>query len=297
MKKRLSLMLALLFVLCLSGSAGAVDLAEVRQAIAAQGAGWQAGTTPLSQLTPEERLSRLGLEMGQGNEDTAAFSPPWADDLPAQFDWRNSGAVSPVTDQENCGSCWAFASVAALESVVLLEGLPTMDLSEQFLVSYSLLNRGCNGGSLWTAANFLKRIGTVDEACMPYRANGRKLPLPCSEWRTDRFGTVDWYPITQDVEALKAAVYEAPVAVGFWVYEDFYYYESGVYSYVSGDLVGGHAVLIVGWDDSQQCFIVKNSWGPDWGEGGFFRIAYTQVTNEVAFGQDAILLEGLWPLL
>ena len=65
---------------------------------------------------------------------------------------------------------------------------------------------------------------------------------------------------------------------------------------MSGKLVGGHAVLIVGWDDAEECFIVKNSWGENWGENGYFRIAYSQVTNQVRFGMQAIDFDGAWVL-
>lgn len=84
------------------------------------------------------------------------------------------------------------------------------------------------------------------------------------------------------VAALKAAVYNrGPVNVGYMVYEDFSSYRSGVYEYTWGKAQGGHGVVIVGYDDTKQCFIVKNSWGTGWGENGYFRIAYSQVNNEV----------------
>jgi hypothetical protein len=68
------------------------------------------------------------------------------------------------------------------------------------------------------------------------------------------------------------------------VYTDFYYYTGGVYEHASGDQEGGHAVLLVGYDDRESCFIVKNSWGEGWGESGFFRIGYSQLRPGVEFG-------------
>jgi C1A family cysteine protease len=70
--------------------------------------------------------------------------------------------------------------------------------------------------------------------------------------------------------------------------DDFKYYRSGVYSFTQGKSLGGHAVLLVGYNDDGRYFIVKNSWGPDWGEGGFFRIAYSEMTDAVHFGQNTI---------
>jgi C1A family cysteine protease len=75
------------------------------------------------------------------------------------------------------------------------------------------------------------------------------------------------------------------------VYADFFSYVSGVYSYTKGTYQGGHAVLIVGYDHTYQYFIVKNSWGDDWGEAGYFKIAYSQLTNVVKFGQYTILYQ------
>jgi hypothetical protein len=80
------------------------------------------------------------------------------------------------------------------------------------------------------------------------------------------------------------------------VYDDFMYYSGGVYSHVSGKLDGGHAIEIVGYDDTNQCFIVKNSWGTGWGESGFFQINYDQVTDpNVQFGYFTIAYQGYKP--
>ena len=68
------------------------------------------------------------------------------------------------------------------------------------------------------------------------------------------------------------------------VYEDFRHYKSGIYSRVSGKYLGGHAVLLVGYNDDEEYFMVKNSWGPDWGEDGYFRIAYSEMRSRVFFG-------------
>ena len=280
----------------ISGLTYAIDLAEVRDAIREQGARWTAGNTRISELPDQLKKTRLGLIFSV-REEYPSESPLSAMELPSSFDWRDQNAVTSVKDQGDCGSCWAFASIAALESLAIIEtGASAPDYSEQFPISYNLANLGCDGGGLDSVANFYQRIGTIPDNCLPYRENDSKLPLPCSEWRDDVVGIEKWRYVAKTVSALKRAVYENPIAVGYYIYSDFMYYESGVYEYVSGRFLGGHAVLVVGWDDVEECFIVKNSWGEDWGENGYFRIAYSQVTNQVQFGTQAFDYDGAWML-
>jgi Papain family cysteine protease/Putative binding domain, N-terminal len=95
------------------------------------------------------------------------------------------------------------------------------------------------------------------------------------------------------VDAVRSALTDhGPLIMTMAVYNDFFSYRSGVYTYVSGGLAGYHAVLTVGYDDANQCFIVKNSWGSGWGESGFFRIAYSEITSAVEFGYETIAYEG-----
>jgi C1A family cysteine protease len=81
--------------------------------------------------------------------------------------------------------------------------------------------------------------------------------------------------VTGNPAAIKQHIYTyGAVDACFIVYQDFYSYRSGVYRHVTGDVAGGHCVALIGWDDAQGCWIGKNSWGPGWGDGGFFKIAY-----------------------
>jgi C1A family cysteine protease len=283
-------------ILFISGFASANNLYEIREAIQNHGGRWKAGNTRISGLPESVRKKHMGLILHAQDLKTEEPSSSTAA-LPFSFDWRDYNAVTPVRDQRDCGSCWAFASIAALESLTVIEtGASAPDYSEQFPVSYNLTNRGCQGGFMETVSNFFQKTGTVYDECLPYRGDDRKFPFPCPDWRDSVAGIDSWHYVPRTVDALKTAVYQNPIALGFYVYSDFAYYESGVYEYVWGDLVGGHAVLIVGWDDAEECFIVKNSWGEDWGENGYFRIAYSQVTNLVQFGAQAIDYDGAWVL-
>ncbi len=231
--------------------------------------------------------------------------------LPATFDWSNHtnpGSVSyvtPVKDQGGCGSCWAFSSVGALESTVLINnnmGGLNKNLSEQILVTFVYpppSGDGCDGGAPSDAANFLQNTGVSLQTCYPYTGTDGSVSDACADWAgyldkpskspTQTYKITGWSYVAQDETALKTALYnQGPLVVTMAVYDDFYSYSSGVYSYTSGGLDGYHAIELVGWDDTNQCFIVKNSWGTDWGENGFFRIAYSQLLSPVDFAYEAI---------
>ena len=130
------------------------------------------------------------------------------------------------------------------------------------------------------ALNELQSRGVPDEACFPYAsafdANGN----PSCSTRTDRNQRA--YKITGSTVLATMAQRKAwlaangPVCAVIHVYDDFYTYHSGVYSHVSGNHAGYHCIEIVGYSDVENCWIAKNSWGPGWGDHGFFKIAYGQ---------------------
>jgi len=279
------------------------------------GGKWHAEENKMTRLSPAERLARLGLErptaeqLAAGALEASPSVLPLATSLPASLDWRDNGGdfVTPVRDQDVCGGCWAFAAAAMLESKVLIaQGTPgqNINLSEETLIACQGPTQGgampnsCRGGSLYDAAVFVKQKGLPLESCYPYDATDGICSDACPGWkktayRIDSF--VDLYPTTpaQRVDVIKQHV-EAygPTAVAMDVFSDLYGYGGGVYSRTAGSTYqGGHAVVVVGWSDAGQYFIVKNSWGPDWGEGGFFRIAYDQTLGDYTSGRVGL---GWW---
>lgn len=292
MKKKWIVLVSLIIGLTwIASSAHAVSLESIRQAIQQKGAAWNAGDNAVWQKSDLEKKALVGTIL-EGKSVSSPNPSKHLQALPAYFDWRDAGVVTSIKNQGQCGGCWAFASVAELESLALILGeTPALDLSEQFLISYNLSNHGCNGGTLSRAADFLEKLGTPSEACKPYRETSAKRPKPCDTWKDELQSIGSWVAVAKTVEDLKAAVFQQPVATGFYVFSDFYAYVGGVYTYVTGKLEGGHAVLIVGWDDANQCFIVKNSWGTGWGEDGYFRIAYSEMDTDVQFGLDSILYD------
>ncbi len=287
------------------------ELDEVRNAIKAKGGRWVANETSVSILPHDHRRGRVGtlkpIPTGMETVLPSSALEAVAGTLPSSLDWRNYGTnsynyVTSVRDQKSCGSCWAFATTAALESYVLItENLPDealdLNLSEQVLVSCSDPHRSnCNGGYIDVAANYIHNVGLPPETCFPYTATNNSCGNACASYRTDTDKTYGWHWVTATTptaSVIKAALSTyGPLVTTMDVYSDFFYYIGGVYSYAWGTLEGGHAILIVGYDDAGQYFIVKNSWGTDWGEAGYFKIAYSQLSNAVGFGQYTIAYEA-----
>ncbi|RZN40562.1 MAG: hypothetical protein EFT35_02825 [Methanophagales archaeon ANME-1-THS] len=252
------------------------DLDAIRKAIVDRGAQWTAGETSVSRRAQEMRKGLCGLtdlpEVIEGAKaETSAYQPA--------LDWRNVGGTdwtTSIKDQAACGSCWAFGAIAAMEAQNNIEEANPdidLDLSEQDLLSCS--PGSCNGWYLSRTLNWLKGQGTVDETCFPYRADDT---IPCSDacpdWADRTWKIKEWGWVNPTEEDIKGYLLKAPLPTSMNVYTDFFYYKEGVYEHVSGRYEGGHLVTLVGWDDTNQCWICKNSWGPEWGEGGWFRIKY-----------------------
>jgi C1A family cysteine protease len=265
------------------------QIAQVQAAIAKSGAKWVAGENSLTNLSDEEWQARVGYNFKPLNVPVLDESN-LTGSRPAQLDWRDNQGnyVSPVTDQKKCGSCWAFAMTAGLESYVMrtqTNGQP-VDLAEQVMLSCSGAGT-CKGGQL--NASYLKSTGLPPEADYPYTATDGSCGTAASGWqgRAQKIG--DWNMVWKNLELIKMALAQyGPIPTAYFVFEDFKNYKSGVYSYTTGKKLGGHAVLLVGYNDAEKYFIVKNSWGPGWGENGYFRIAYDQMDNEVNFALQSI---------
>lgn len=254
-------------------------LAALRKAIAAEGLCWEAGETSMSLLSEEEQARRLGARLlPLARSETTREDDLVVAALPAVLDWRDRDGnwVTGIRDQENCGSCWAFATVGVLESLLkITKHMPgEVDLSEQTVLSCSGAG-DCEGGYMGQASEFLRTTGTPREDCFPYSASDEACH-PCGGWmgKTARITSFREYGDASPA-ALETALQDAPIAAYLEVYSDFYNYRSGVYERTAGATYkGGHGVVIVGYNDADHYWICKNSWGPNWGENGFFRIRW-----------------------
>ncbi len=272
--------------------ADSAEFEQVTRAISRQDSRWTAKQTSISSLTPAERNKRLGSRFPSFSFTQRVLSRT-SSPLPTRLDWRNysgNNFVTPVKDQGDCGLCWAFAISAALESKVLItQSAPgaQLDLSEQVL---ACSNAGkSDAGYIDLASDFISNYGLPPEDFAPFTASNGSCANGNPDWASEAYAIPGWSRVAPSAAAIKEALYGyGPLVTLMAVNTDFFYYDSGIYSHVWGDFVGYHAALIVGYDDRDQAFTVKGSWGVDWAEAGYFRIAYEEMNTATAFGDWTI---------
>jgi hypothetical protein len=274
-----------IFLLLFTANIFADELSEIRRAINQKHAKWTAGITSISILPLEVRRKMLGGGITVGYPEERNIPSPLKVDYPPELDWRNHNGMdftTPVKDQGTCGSCWAFGTLATLEAVINVNANsenPEIDLAEQELLSCS--PGSCNGYKIDSTCMYVRDYGVSEEACFPYTADDN---IPCSErcdeapFTNRKIESFDW--CYNSIDGLKEHLQYGPIGVRFQVYEDFYSYTGGIYEYVWGTFQGWHIVGMIGWSDSDSCWLVKNSWGENWGEEGYFRIAYGECSIE-----------------
>jgi cathepsin B len=207
-------------------------------------------------------------------------------DLPKEFDSRKQWVDCnfPVRQQQHCGSCWAFSAASVLTDrfCIASKGQIKSILSPQDMVSCDEEDYGCKGGLLDRAWKYLENTGIVTDSCFPYVSGESQVAhclhgacmdtsLKFIKYRAMKGSTS---PLTCEAQIKEEIYQNGPVQTGFLVYEDFMHYKSGIYEFTHGTKLGGHAVKIIGWgeENGKQYWIAQNSWGPEWGENGFFRI-------------------------
>lgn len=197
-------------------------------------------------------------------------------------DWRKSQDVSKVKNQMECGSCWAFSTTGSLESAYSIFKKKKIDLSEQELVDCSkgYGNYGCNGGMMYLAYDYIRDRGIGISKEYPYSGIEGK----CGVEKTSERYHVGAYKQIQPINVLGLvqALDQQPVSAAIEVMEDFRFYKEGIYTRNDCGQNLNHGVLVVGYfsesdQPEENYFIVKNSWGEDWGDSGYIKM---QIGND-----------------
>lgn len=305
-----------------------LELKAIQEAISKEDAGWEAGITPVSELSQAEKEHMLGytpgpddpsleeqVAMGKANFQAylsfASSAASAASAAPAALDWRNNNGnfVTPVKNQGSCGSCVSFGTIASIESQIKIQRGAgyAVDLSEAHLFYCHARSEGRNCGNGWWPDKAMKAFqdkGVTKEACYPYTAGDQNCSGLASDY-ANFLTKIAGYSKISGIQAIKEYVAtKGPVEACFTVYQDFYNYRSGVYKHTTGSSVGGHCVCIVGYNTAGGYWICKNSWGTGFGESGYFKIKFGECGIEgQVYGPTAVInddqlnsvkITGLW---
>ncbi|CAG9811636.1 unnamed protein product [Chironomus riparius] len=252
-----------------------------------------------SHLSDEEFDNTLIKYERKGDEKEKIVDPVKAEDtkdLPEYFNWVDKGVVHGIQNQGGCGSCYAFAAIAAIECHACLYNNICDKLSEQEALECAI--GGCKGGydrfiysytqekTGATYSNYTyqqKPVNSCDDTKSRPRVPGTKVK--------------EWIRMPNDVETIRYYLYnKGPMTIVFDVYENFPKYKRGIYSKAKGKIKGSHYVLLVGWGTEKgvDYWIYKNQWGTTFGEQGYFRVIRGKdVANIESYGPTYPILESI----
>jgi C1A family cysteine protease len=275
-----------------------LKLKQIEAAVKKAGFNWVPGKTSLSTISMDEQDKRLGLKIEE--QEVARIAETLATEdkkeisitYPSRADWRvkeGENWVGPIRDQGACGACVAFGTVATIETQARIQSNQpnwNIDLSEADLF-YCGGAKCAEGWWPTYALDYAKQKGIPDESCFPYEARDLACK-PCGD-RVDRFIKVgNWSEIIDINQRKEWLSSKGPLIACMAVYRDFFSYRDGVYKPTTNDLAGYHAISCIGYSEEEKCWICKNSWGDDWGDKGYFKVAYGVADIDTRFAKYGV---------
>ncbi|KAJ4904825.1 putative cysteine proteinase [Raphanus sativus] len=263
------------------------------------------GLTRFADLTDDEfRAIHLRGKMERLRSDPVIgdrYLYKEGDVLPDEVDWREKGAVVPVKNQGDCGGCWAFAAAGAVEGLNKIKTGELISLSEQELLDCDRGedsgNFGCLGGSAANAFEYIiENGGIVSDEVYPYTENDTAA-CKAIEMVTTRYVTIDSYEDAPhyDEMSLKKAVAHQPISVMIEA-ESMKLHISGVFTGPCDHWYGNHNVVVVGYGTTERgedYWIIRNSWGANWGESGYMKL---QRNFHNSTGNCGVAIRPVYPL-
>jgi xylem cysteine proteinase len=263
-----------------------------------EGHGWTMSANKFTDLTSEEfkALYASGLRAHEQRSKNVNLSLLHAAANPTSVDWEAKGAVTPIKNQQQCGSCWAFSTTGSVEGISFLSTGTLPSLSEQQLVDCSGAegNQGCNGGLMDYGFQYIiDNKGITTEAAYPYTAADGTCTATGKPVAATITGFKD-VPANSET-ALETAIVTQPISVAVEADQSvFQFYTTGVMDSACGTALD-HGVLAVGYgtDAGKEYYKVKNSWGADWGMKGYILLARGAKFNPS--GQCGIQMMASYP--
>lgn len=263
---------------------------------------WKAGVTPISKYSRQQFKTLLGAPSPRTIQHSPArteYKLSATREKGIRIDWSDDESKSylqPPEDQGLCGSCVAFATAGVLESLIAIKTKMSVfpNLSKAMLFC-------CGGGSCakgWTieeALDYIRSTGIIESRYLEYEWEPDRNGIKCSEEaclsKHEHYRIESWKTITTEDEAKDWIVNSGPIIAAMDISNEFSDYVGGVYYHVNGDFEGSHAIEIIGFDDRERYWICRNSWGPDWGESGYFRIGYGECGILTSYPAYSMVLE------
>lgn len=244
------------------------NLETIRQHNAAGKHTWSMAVNHFADLTTEEFRARYVGGLRHKTTTKKSVANFTGVSIPASVDWTTKGVVTPVKNQGQCGSCWAFSTTGSVEGIHAISTGNLVSLSEQQLVDCSGPegNEGCSGGIMDQAFQYIiKNGGICSEEAYPYTASNGQCHSCQVVAKISGYQNV----ATDSMSALEAAIAQQPVSIAVDA-SSWQFYGGGIYSSSCGQQLD-HGVLAVGYGPGY--YKVKNSWGAGWGESGYIQLA------------------------